>query len=119
MVLRGGILGRVDDMLLVRGVNVYPPAVDDVLRSFPEVAEYQVEIDTRGAMTELAVRIEPTSADQRRKRPVGPRRIEDSRGIQSSRAGDDLCRRHAAPAGDEVRPLGAEVEDWGLGINFI
>jgi phenylacetate-CoA ligase len=59
MALRGGILGRTDDMLLVRGVNVYPPALDDVLRSFPEVAEYQVEIDTRGAMTELAVRIEP------------------------------------------------------------
>jgi phenylacetate-CoA ligase len=59
MALRGGILGRTDDMLLVRGMNVYPPALDDVLRSFPEVAEYQVEIDTRGAMTELAVRIEP------------------------------------------------------------
>ena len=40
--------GRADDMLLVRGVNVYPPAMDDVLRSFPEVAEYQVEIDARG-----------------------------------------------------------------------
>ena len=62
MALRGGILGRADDMLLVRGVNVYPPAVDDLLRALPEVAEYLVEIDTRASLIELHVRIEPTPA---------------------------------------------------------
>jgi phenylacetate-CoA ligase len=59
MALRGGILGRTDDMLLIRGVNVYPPALDNVLRSFAEVVEYQVQIDTRSALVELRVCIEP------------------------------------------------------------
>jgi len=58
-VLRGGILGRADDMVVVRGVNVYPAAVEDLLRSIPDVAEYQVEIRTVDAMTELCLKIEP------------------------------------------------------------
>jgi phenylacetate-CoA ligase len=61
MALRGGILGRVDDMVLVRGVNLYPAAVENLLLSFPEVALYQVEVDGRGAMTELQLRVEPTA----------------------------------------------------------
>ena len=40
--LEGGILGRSDDMVVVRGVNVYPSSVDAVVRGFEEVAEYQV-----------------------------------------------------------------------------
>ena len=33
----GGILGRVDDMVIVRGVNVCPSALDEIVRSIPEV----------------------------------------------------------------------------------
>lgn len=33
--LTGGILGRVDDMVIVRGVNVYPTALDELLGTFP------------------------------------------------------------------------------------
>lgn len=58
LALRGGILGRSDDMVLVRGVNVYPAAVEELLRSLPEVVEYQVELQTVHAMTELVLRIE-------------------------------------------------------------
>jgi phenylacetate-CoA ligase len=36
--LEGGILGRVDDMFIVRGNNVFPTAVEAVLRRFPEIA---------------------------------------------------------------------------------
>ena len=56
--LEGGILGRVDDMLLVRGVNVYPSGVEEVVRRFPEIAEFRVEVDQQRAMTELKVIIE-------------------------------------------------------------
>jgi phenylacetate-CoA ligase len=62
MALRGGILGRADDMILVRGVNLYPAAVENLMLSLPEVAAYQVEVDTRGPMVELHVRVEPTAA---------------------------------------------------------
>ena len=56
--LDGGILGRLDDMVAVRGVNIYPSAVDAILRKFPEVAEYQVREFRTGAMLDLKVLIE-------------------------------------------------------------
>jgi len=62
--LEGGILGRCDDMIVVRGVNVYPAALEAVVRKFPEVVEFQVRHRTVDAMTELEVIVEPTeSAD--------------------------------------------------------
>ena len=59
LALEGGILGRSDDMVVVRGVNIFPAAVDDVLRSFPEVVEYQVRVGSRDSLLELEVTVEP------------------------------------------------------------
>lgn len=59
LALEGGILGRVDDMVIVRGVNVFPGAVDEVIRRFPEVVEYQVQIRPAGGLTEMTVELEP------------------------------------------------------------
>jgi phenylacetate-CoA ligase len=56
--LEGGILGRVDDMVVVRGVNLYPSAVDAVVRSVSGVGEYQVEIDKRSTLPEVKVRFD-------------------------------------------------------------
>lgn len=56
--LNGGILGRIDDMVIVRGVNVFPSAVDEVVRRFDEVSEYRVSVDIRQTMPELAIQIE-------------------------------------------------------------
>lgn len=56
--LEGGILGRCDDMVVVRGVNVYPSAVDNIIRSFHEIAEYQVLCRNVDEMEELEVLIE-------------------------------------------------------------
>ena len=58
LLLKGGILGRVDDMLIVRGVNLYPSALADVLHRFPEIAEYQVLITRDGRMDEIALKVE-------------------------------------------------------------
>lgn len=60
--LCGGILGRVDDMVIVRGVNVYPTALDQLIREFREVAEYRVTYDTSEAMAELSVEVEAPPA---------------------------------------------------------
>ena len=54
----GGILSRSDDMVWVRGVNVYPTAVEAVIRRFPEVVEYRCTVSTRSARTDLAVEVE-------------------------------------------------------------
>ena len=57
--LAGGILGRVDDMVIVRGVNVYPSAVEEILRRQADLAEYQVHVTKNGALAELRLEIEP------------------------------------------------------------
>jgi phenylacetate-CoA ligase len=56
--LAGGILGRVDDMIHVRGNNVYPAAIEAILRRFPEVAEYRLVVDQTGPLANLRVEIE-------------------------------------------------------------
>jgi phenylacetate-CoA ligase len=54
-----GLLGRVDDMLLIRGANVYPSALENTLRQIEGVgAEYRVVVEKRGAMDELRVECE-------------------------------------------------------------
>lgn len=58
----GGILGRIDDMVVVRGVNIYPSAVDAVLRRFDEIEEYQVLESSDRAMAEISIRIEVADA---------------------------------------------------------
>jgi len=59
LALEGGILGRVDDMVIVRGVNVYPGAVEEIVRSVGGVAEYQVAVQAQGSLVELSLVIEP------------------------------------------------------------
>jgi phenylacetate-CoA ligase len=56
--LDGGIRARADDMVAVRGVNVYPAAIEAVIRSFTEVAEFRSIVSQSGAMRALAVEIE-------------------------------------------------------------
>ncbi len=61
--LEGGILGRVDDMITVRGVNVFPSALENIVRSYPEAQEFRVEVFERDGLTELALEIEAEAAD--------------------------------------------------------
>ena len=59
ILLRGGVLGRVDDMVIVRGVNVFPSAVENILREFPEIEEFRIETFEREAMRQLKLIVEP------------------------------------------------------------
>ena len=45
-------------MVVVRGVNVYPSAVEEIIRATGSVAEYQVNISAANALAELSVKIE-------------------------------------------------------------
>ena len=76
LALDGGILGRSDDMVVVRGVNVYPSVVEEIVRAYPEVAEYRVQLDCRSAMTELSLEVE-TAANSPGLASL-PRRLEQS-----------------------------------------
>jgi phenylacetate-CoA ligase len=55
-----GLRGRRDDVIIVRGVNVYPSNVEHALLSVPEAApHYQLVVERSGAMDELTLRCEP------------------------------------------------------------
>ena len=56
--IKGGVLGRADDMLIVRGVNLYPSTIDNLIRSIPSVVEYEVEVRRIGGMDDLQLRVE-------------------------------------------------------------
>jgi phenylacetate-CoA ligase len=64
MALEGGILGRTDDMVVVRGVNVYPSAVEEIVRACGGIAEYQVRVSAKQSMAELSMAIEPAEDGQ-------------------------------------------------------
>lgn len=56
-----GIYGRFDDMFTVRGENVYPSAIEDIIRTYPECGdEYRIIISREKSMDELVVQVEPT-----------------------------------------------------------
>jgi len=57
--LDGGVLGRVDDMIVVRGVNVFPAAIENVMREFSEIEEFRVEVAEREALVEIKLLLEP------------------------------------------------------------
>ncbi|MFN8006393.1 MAG: phenylacetate--CoA ligase family protein [Terriglobia bacterium] len=61
LALLGGILGRVDDMMIVRGVNLHPSAVEEVLHGFPGIEEFRVEVQSSLALTEATIHIETAS----------------------------------------------------------
>ena len=56
--LRGGVLGRLDDMLIVRGVNLFPSALENIVRGFDSIDEFEVHLGLEEEMTELLLRIE-------------------------------------------------------------
>ena len=64
--LDGGIRSRIDDMVHVSGVNVYPAAIEAVLRAVAEVVEYRASITSRGALRAVTVEVElDPSVEQR------------------------------------------------------
>lgn len=59
----GGLLGRSDDMVTIRGVNVYPTAIENVIRQFATVDEFQVTVRIVNEMHDLEVQIEVVSGN--------------------------------------------------------
>ncbi len=55
----GRIRGRVDDMLIIRGINVFPSQVEHALLEIPEVGRhFQIVVDRKGALDSMLVRVE-------------------------------------------------------------
>ena len=61
--LLGGIHGRIDDMFTVRGVNLFPSQVEDIVRRYPEVVEFVIERRRVRQMDEVSLLIETAGDD--------------------------------------------------------
>jgi len=59
----GGIRGRMDDMFTVRGVNLYPSQVEDIVRRYPQVTEFVIEHRHERQMDEVSLLLEASVAD--------------------------------------------------------
>jgi phenylacetate-CoA ligase len=62
MALEGGILGRTDDMVIVRGVNIYPSAVEQIVSGCAAVTEYRVRIQSSSSLHEIEIDVETGNA---------------------------------------------------------
>ena len=58
--LEGGVLGRTDDMMIIRGVNVFPSSVEAIVRENPDVIEYRMTAKKSGQMDQLEIEVEAT-----------------------------------------------------------
>ena len=56
--LEGGVKGRTDDVQVIRGINVYPSAIENLVRRFPEVGEFAVDLYRRHELDEMEIRLE-------------------------------------------------------------
>lgn len=61
--LEGGVIGRADDMLVIRGVNIFPTSIEQIVRLVPRIGEFRMSATRQGAMDELQVIVEDPSGD--------------------------------------------------------
>ena len=59
------MVARVDDTVNGRGVNVYPSAVEAVVRRFPQVVEYRATVTNQSPLRELCVEVELAPGESR------------------------------------------------------
>jgi phenylacetate-CoA ligase len=52
-------------MIHVRGNNLYPAAIEAIVRQFPQVAEYRIVVDQTGPLADLRLEVEPAAGDGR------------------------------------------------------
>ncbi len=70
--LEGGVLARADDMVNIRGVNVYPSSIESIVRRFREVIEFRSTVSWTGSMRSLSVEIEAGGVNRRWSARDGP-----------------------------------------------
>src|SRR5437870_8985544 len=56
--LIGGVLGRVDDMITIRGINVFPSAIENIVRRHPQIVEFAIEVHREREMRALRLSVE-------------------------------------------------------------
>ena len=94
----GGVIGRADDMVIVRGVNVFPSAVENLVRRFETVDEFRVRVTRRQEMAELNIELECIDgADTESTRRAVQQQFQNLMGLRPSIS---IVPRHSLPRFD-------------------
>lgn len=56
--LKDGIIGRADDMVVIRGINIYPSSIEAIVREYNDVIEFQINYYTKSDMDQIKVLLE-------------------------------------------------------------
>ncbi|GIW93252.1 MAG: coenzyme F390 synthetase [Pirellulaceae bacterium] len=75
VLLEGGVLGRADDMVIVRGVNIFPSALEEVLRELAEVEEFRITVYRHQELDQLRIEVEDALHQPQRIADLIQRRI--------------------------------------------
>lgn len=89
----GGILGRADDMKVVRGVNIYPRAIENIVRAYPSITEFEIVIYEKGGDDHVMIRAEAKAG-------LGK---EEYEGL-AAKLGHDLYKAHSMKFDVEILP---------------
>ena len=97
--IQGGVIGRVDDMLIIRGVNVFPSALENIVRGYPEIAEFMIEVRKVKEMDELKLKLEvdETQYSQPQIKEVIGQVVEDIRNKLQIRVETEHCSGGSLP----------------------
>ena len=63
-VLDGGVIGRIDNALIIRGLNVYPATLENIILKFPEIQEFAGRVYGTDTLDELEIQIESTNPNR-------------------------------------------------------
>lgn len=103
ILLPGGIIGRTDDMLIVRGINIFPPSIEAILREFGDLVEFRIVLYIIGGMDQVKVEVELSDYSQKNK-AQNDQTIDAMRKLLRERLGlridVDLKDRHTLPRFD-------------------
>ena len=83
-VLDGGVLGRIDNAIIIRGLNVYPATIENIILKFPEVIEFAVRAYRTETLDELEVQIESTNPNPTDTATAVTSAIRDALGLRAT-----------------------------------
>ena len=83
-VLDGGVIGRLDNALIIRGLNVYPATLENIILKFPEVQEFAGRVYGTDTFDELEIQIESTNPNPTDTATAVAAAIRDDLGLRAT-----------------------------------
>jgi len=78
--LKGGVVGRADDITKVKGVLLAPTSIEEVVRSIPELSdEYEVLVTKKGDLDDITLKVEPAPGQQNNVEKIRAKLIDQLR----------------------------------------